>query len=62
MIDASIGMTAPGFDGGGRETGPTETVNRGAMEAILSASHGDPARRTVELPYRARCFRTRLAS
>ncbi len=42
MIDASIGMTAPGFDGGGRETGPTEAVNRGAMEAILSASHGDP--------------------
>ncbi len=42
MIDASIGMTAPGFDGGRRETGPTEAVNRGAMEAILSASHGDP--------------------
>ena len=32
------------------------------FDEVASASHGDPARRTVELPYRARCFRTRLAS
>ena len=44
-------------------------AERGAMldavtalfDEVASASHGDPARRTVELPYRARCFRARLA-
>ncbi len=32
---------------------------RALFDEVASASHGDPARRTVELPYLARCFRTR---